>query len=78
MTLITLIYGTPGLPLSKGALAHVEWCGTEQLNTRMRSGVVVAPVRKPIQGTGVPAAALTVTDKDFPFTPVRAGEPGLT
>jgi hypothetical protein len=78
MTLITLICGTPGLPLSQGALAHAEWRGTEQLNTRTRGGAIVAPVQMPVQGTSLPTAVLTVDGKDFPYIPVRAGEPVLT
>lgn len=78
MKLFTLICGTPGLPSSEGALAHAEWRGTEQLMaTRKRGGAIVAPVQQPVQGTSVPTA-LTVGGIDFPYIPVRAGEPGLT
>lgn len=72
-----LTCGTPGLPSSKAALAHAEWRGTEQLITRTRGGALVAPTQMPVQGTSVPTVQI-INGVDFPYIPVRAGEPVLT
>ena len=77
MKLNTLICGTPGLPSSKGSLAHAAWRAYEPVTAiRSRGGAIVAPKQMAVQGTSVPTV-LTV-NADFPYIPVRAGEQGLT